>query len=141
MKNINYWTTVHQPTTEIGDFYSPSQQLSSNRDVAAVLVNIIFLPQIQYFLDICAVEIFEKHVDRKDLVGSDTKKQFHFISGNGAESRGIEMVITLLLSAIIVRTFLYILTFLHCAFSNVQIILHLHCRERPLSPEDFVPRL
>ena len=65
------------------------------------------VPPINCSFFVCAVKIFEKHVDRKDLVGSGTKKQFHVISGNGAESRGIEMVITLLLSAIIVRTFLY----------------------------------
>ena len=52
------------------------------------------------FIQFVCVKVFENHADGKDLVGSDTKKQFHFISGN--RGPGIEMVIALLLSAMIV---------------------------------------
>ena len=60
------------------------------------------------FIQFVCVKVFENHADGKDLVGSDTKKQFHFISGN--RGPGIEMVIALLLSAMIVPTLLYCTT-------------------------------
>ena len=53
------------------------------------------------------VNIFENHVDRKDLGWQVIRKSNFTLSLEMEESPGIEMVIALLLSAIIVRTISY----------------------------------
>ena len=120
MKNINYWTT-NQPQRSGILFSHPSNlqigtlQLSSSKGTSWIK----FL-QIPYLFKMCVQLKYLKSM-LIEKIWWEVKKQFHFISGNGAESRGIEMVITLLLSAIIVLTFLYWL------FSTVRLsIIHVY---------------